>query len=97
MDGKPLESLSLVDEPGIIVKVSSSSSTAYYVDTRDPDNLVFLRARGTGNTGVGPTDNEWKPLLDLSSYGFADKGRFDRQDALRWTLRVGHATSMSLT
>lgn len=89
MDSTPLESLSLLDEPGKIVKISSSSSTAYYVSTRDPDNFLFLRARGTGTTGVGPTDNEWMPLLDLTSYGLADDGSLDDGDVIKWTLRVG--------
>ena len=89
MDSKPLASLSLLDEPGIIAKISSSSSTAYYVSTRDPHNFLFLRARGTGTTGVGPTDNEWMPLLDLTSYGFAADGSLDDEDVLKWTLRVG--------
>jgi len=89
MDSKPLASLSLLDEPGKIVKISSSSSTAYYVSTRFPDNFLFLRARGTGTTGVGPTDDQWMPLLDLTSHGFNADGTEDRGDVVKWTLRVG--------
>jgi len=54
------------ERPGLY-RVTSSSSTAYWVDTRPEHGPLLMRARGNGSTGRGPHDDRWVSLTSLIS------------------------------
>ncbi len=90
---KQLDFVNVVQTPGLY-RVGSSSSTVYYVDSRG-DQVVFMRARGSGATMAGGYDNEWFPLLLLHCLPTEIReGRNSEEDILadseEWVLRVGH-------
>lgn len=56
----------VLDEPALY-RVLSSSSSVYYVDTRDLTERGYMRARGGGHTIHSGMDNNWQPLVSLAS------------------------------
>lgn len=86
--------INVVQHPGLY-RVESSSSTVYYVDTRS-GGYHFMRARGAGPTGSGPSDNRWVELLGLESGPPEERdgneipdADYDPEDILEDVLRVG--------
>jgi hypothetical protein len=85
----------VLDEPALY-RVLSSSSTVYYVDTRDLTQRRYMRARGEGNTLHSGMDNNWQPLVSLEAGPVVWRDGeylYDRSVVWRagdpWLLRVG--------
>ncbi|MDN4478641.1 hypothetical protein QQX10_10615 [Demequina sp. SYSU T00039] len=80
----------------VLAAIYTSSSTAYYVDTRGARPLLF-RARGQGRTGRGRWDDVWVALTDVESGPRLndvrgrelDDAQVDWSDVRPWVLRVG--------
>ncbi len=81
-----------------LYRITSSSSSTYFVDTRNPDRCLpsVLRARGAGKTMKQFTDNEWHTLELLQSGPRLMRDgtelpadEVDETDIARWTIRVG--------
>lgn len=86
--------VNLREEPGIY-RITSSSSTVYYVEVGD-GYARMLRARGGGATSTGWSDDSWVRLVSLTSGPPLERdGRelarseIDTDDVAEWTLRVG--------
>lgn len=89
-----ISEVNVVEQPGLY-RVESSSSTVYYVDTRS-GGLHFMRARGTGNTGTGSSDDAWVEMSDLQSGPPEEKegeeiaeAEIDLNNVVKNVLRVG--------
>jgi hypothetical protein len=94
----PIVEVDLTHDIGLW-QVLSSSSSVYYVDTLESrlggdGTPRFLRARGSGPTGVGAADDEWRPLFRIRSIpvrtapGGGDE-LDDTRDEIESVLRVG--------
>lgn len=92
-----MEAIDVLEVPGLY-RALSSSSTAYYLDTRMTEHPwpALLRARGTGLTGAGRHDNRWVRLDTLISGPRLEDGplnvppdQIDTKDLREWVLRVG--------
>lgn len=60
------EEINIRDHRGLY-RLESSSSSVYYLDTRDP-RYKAMRARGKGHTGVGPHDDQWVDLAYVTPF-----------------------------
>jgi len=88
-----VESVHVLDEPGLY-RALSSSSTVYYVNTTDTTSRPrFLRARGGGATKHGYFDDSWEVLTGLNCFPLIEGAGMSmvdaREQAEPWTLRPG--------
>ena len=80
-----------------LLRVLSSSSTTYFVDTRkESGGPRLMRARGTGSTARGPHDDHWVTLTGVTSGPVIERNGEELPDAeiveddnRPWVLRVG--------
>ena len=91
----PIDNVNVLDAPGLY-RLTSSSSSVYYIDTRDVEAPKYLRAHGKGHTQAGWLDDAWQPLLLLQAdtiewtgERYLDFDEMDYEDTLQWTIRVG--------
>ena len=83
---EPIERVHVLHEPGLYA-VRSGSPSVYYVDSRDPDNPRYLRARGNGLSISSHMDDGWHDLVMLR-LATSVNGKTALLD-VEWTLMVG--------
>lgn len=86
------------DDAQALWRLTSTSSTVYYLDMRPdtPRAPLLMRARGDGTTATGLHDNEWVrlalvlsgPRLEADGQDLPDD-QIDVDDQQTWVLRVG--------
>ena len=87
------QEVDVLQHPGIY-RVSSTSETAYLIDSRaGEEGLSFCRQRGTTASKHGEHDNRWHALLVLKCLPELDEGGARLDDAIEaaepFVLRVG--------
>lgn len=95
MTPKELTHVDLYEDLGLY-QLLTSSSTVYYIDTRDRSPRLY-RAKGTGHTMTGHNDNKWVRLTRvLSGPAIVDERgeeipeeQVDQEDRRKWVLRIG--------
>lgn len=92
-----VDSVHVLETPGIYETRSLRSATVYWVDTRPFHHPRYLRIRGT-DAGSVRLDALWNPLNHLVSgprehdgQRFSAPGEIDITDEHEWLLRTGSA------